>query len=200
MVQNILSNLKIFIAIPIFFLSINLSLGFYCGRGVKSIEGYVLGGRNFSTAALVSTVATCCTFILTAMKTNAGGRYDLILRCGLDPSALPLVSTTYFFLLRPRSFLKNSSVAEFSGKCYGAVRNMLRLTEVVVLILVLGRQCLVLTKKNISEIILFTEAFYLNAVASTLLKKIGDWKLLMLNYRIQTPEIAAHYFLDQKGG
>ena len=41
------------IAIVAVFLLLNLSVGLYYGRGVTSIADYALGGRNFSTAALV---------------------------------------------------------------------------------------------------------------------------------------------------
>lgn len=38
------------------FLLINLVIGLYHGRKVKTIEDYALGGRNFTTGALVSTI------------------------------------------------------------------------------------------------------------------------------------------------
>ena len=49
-------NFDIDIAIVIGFLVLNLSVGLYYGRGVRSIKDYALGGRNFSTSALVATI------------------------------------------------------------------------------------------------------------------------------------------------
>jgi Na+/proline symporter len=65
--------LDIDIVIFIAFLVINLFVGLAYGREVKTISDYSLGGRNFSTAALVSTiVATFVTgsaFFVTLSKT-----------------------------------------------------------------------------------------------------------------------------------
>ena len=61
------------IIIFITFLIINLIVGLAYGKEVKTISDYSLGGRNFSTAALVSTiVATFITgsgFFVTLSKT-----------------------------------------------------------------------------------------------------------------------------------
>jgi len=43
-------------AVFIVFLTLNLVVGLYYGRGVKNIKDYSLGNRNFSTGALVSTI------------------------------------------------------------------------------------------------------------------------------------------------
>ena len=51
--------MNIDIAIVVGFLVLNLGIGLYHGRGVKSIKDYALGDRNFSTSALgATTVAT----------------------------------------------------------------------------------------------------------------------------------------------
>ena len=44
------------IAIVVCFLFVNLAVGLYYGRRVTTIEDYALGGRNFSTGTLVSTI------------------------------------------------------------------------------------------------------------------------------------------------
>ena len=44
----------------IVFLTLNLVVGLYYGRGVKNIKDYSLGNRNFSTGALVSTIVSTC--------------------------------------------------------------------------------------------------------------------------------------------
>ena len=70
-------SLDIDIIIFIAFLVTNLVVGLAYGREVKTISDYSLGGRNFSTAALVSTiVATFITgsgFFITLSKTYSDG-------------------------------------------------------------------------------------------------------------------------------
>ena len=51
-------NFNIDIAIVVGFLIINLAVGLYFGRGVRNISDYALGGRNFSTGALVATIVS----------------------------------------------------------------------------------------------------------------------------------------------
>lgn len=123
---DLASYFNIDIAIVVSFLALNLAVGFYYGRNVKTIEDYALGGRNFSTAALVSTivatVVTGGTFIYTTSRTYEAGLYDLIPRCGL---ALSLVLTTYFFVPKMASFLGSLSVAEAMGKHYGNVARII---------------------------------------------------------------------------
>lgn len=61
------------------FLVINLAVGLFYGRGVKNIKDYALGGRNFTTAALVSTIvatwASGSGFFITMSKTYSDGLY-----------------------------------------------------------------------------------------------------------------------------
>ena len=44
------------IKVVIGFLLLNLGVGLYYGRRVKTIKDYALGGRDFSTGNLVSTI------------------------------------------------------------------------------------------------------------------------------------------------
>ena len=75
-------SLDIDIIIFIAFLVTNLVVGLAYGREVKTISDYSLGGRNFSTGALVSTiVATCVTgsgFFIILTKTYSYGLYYFI--------------------------------------------------------------------------------------------------------------------------
>ncbi|MGC0372433.1 MAG: hypothetical protein DGJ47_001146 [Rickettsiaceae bacterium] len=108
------------IAIVAAFLIINLGVGLYYGRDVKTIEDYATGNRNFSTAALVSTiVATAMTGSLFAAgisRTYTDGLYDFIPTCGV-PMSLFLLA--YFIIPKMKSFMKNISIAEAMGKRYG---------------------------------------------------------------------------------
>lgn len=49
-------DFNIDIAIVAGFLILTLVVGLYYGRGVRTVEDYALGGRSFSTEALVSTI------------------------------------------------------------------------------------------------------------------------------------------------
>jgi Na+/proline symporter/signal transduction histidine kinase len=112
--------MNIDIAIFIGFLAVNLVVGLRYGRDVKTIGDYALGGRNFSTAALVSTiVATWVSgsgFFLTLSNTYSDGLYYLIAACGMS---LSLIATAFIFVPRMHEFLGNTSVAEAMGNLYG---------------------------------------------------------------------------------
>ncbi|MGC0372051.1 MAG: hypothetical protein DGJ47_000756 [Rickettsiaceae bacterium] len=113
-------NFSIDIVIVISFLIINLGVGLYYGRGVKTVEDYATGGRNFSTAALVSTiVATTVTgslFMICVSRTYESGLYGFIPILGLSFSLLFLA---YFVIPKMKSFFGNISMAEAMGKHYG---------------------------------------------------------------------------------
>ncbi|MGC0372280.1 MAG: hypothetical protein DGJ47_000990 [Rickettsiaceae bacterium] len=108
------------ITIVIAFLVVNLGVGLYYGRDVKTIEDYATGGRNFSTAALVSTiVATSVTgslFAIGVSRTYSHGLYDLIPTCGM-PIARVLLAC--LIIPKMKSFFTNISMAEAMGKHYG---------------------------------------------------------------------------------
>ena len=101
-------------------MSVNLVVGLRYGRNVKTIKDYALGGRNFSTAALVSTiVATWVSgsgFFITLANTYSDGLYYLIASCGMS---LSLIVTACFLVPRMKEFLGNTSVAEAMGQLYG---------------------------------------------------------------------------------
>lgn len=112
--------MNIDIAIVAVFLFLNLSVGLYYGRGVTNIKEYALGDRNFTTAALVSTiVATAVTgsmFTIGICRTYTDGLYDLLPTCGI---ALSLCLSAAFIIPRMKSFLGSISIAEALGDRYG---------------------------------------------------------------------------------
>jgi Na+/proline symporter/signal transduction histidine kinase len=113
-------NFNIDIAIFIGFLAVNLFVGLSYGRGVKTIKDYALGGRNFSTAALVSTiVATAISgsgFFTVLSNTYSDGFYYLIPNLTM---AFSLIITAYFLVPRMGEFLGSISVADAMGGIYG---------------------------------------------------------------------------------
>ena len=48
--------MSIDVLIVIIFLIINLVVGLYYGRKVKTVKEYALGGRNFNTATIAATI------------------------------------------------------------------------------------------------------------------------------------------------
>ena len=108
------------ILIFIGFLIVNLIVGLAHSGKIKTINEYALGGRNFSTTALVATiVATCVTgsgFFIILTKTYSDGLYYLI------PNVFIIIQmfiTAYFLIPRMGEFLGNISVAEAMGDIYG---------------------------------------------------------------------------------
>lgn len=116
--MNISWNLDI--AIFFIFLALNLAVGLYHGRGVKTIEDYALGGRNFSTGALVSTIIATWIggdylFITLAEVYKTGLHYTI----GCLGMVACLFLNAYVFIPKMQEFLGSISVAESMGKLYG---------------------------------------------------------------------------------
>lgn len=95
------------IIIFIAFLVTNLLVGLKSGRKLKTIQDYALGGRNFSTGALVATIvatwASGSGLFVTLSNTYSDGLYYLI------PSicmSLSLVITAYFLVPRMGRILR----------------------------------------------------------------------------------------------
>ncbi len=107
-------------AIIIIFLSFNLIIGLYYGMGVENIKTYALGGRNFSTNALVATiVATSVTGSMFLSGLSRGytlGLYDVLPTCGY---AFSLMITAKFLIPKMQSFLGDISVADSMRRLYG---------------------------------------------------------------------------------
>ena len=108
------------VVIVVGFLLLNLAVGLYYGRGVKTIKEYALGSRNFSTGTLVSTIIATWIggdylFITLEEVYNTGLHYAI----GCLGMAFCLFITGYVFVPRMGEFLGNISVAEAMGNLYG---------------------------------------------------------------------------------
>jgi len=109
------------IAIFVGFLLVNLAVGLYYGRGVKTIKDYALGGRNFSTATIAATlVATWISgsaFLTDISEVYDNGLFYMIPGMFGDIFSWVLI----YFLIAPRTgkFLGSMSVAESMGNIYG---------------------------------------------------------------------------------
>jgi SSS family solute:Na+ symporter len=109
------------IAIVIIFLSLTLVIGMGHGKSVRSIKDYALGGRNFSTGALVATIvatyASGSGFFTTLTKTYTSGFYLLFASIGMG---LSMLITAYIFIPRMAEFMGKTSIAEAMGSVYGS--------------------------------------------------------------------------------
>lgn len=113
-----LTNLDIVIFAA--FLGLNIIVGLYYGRKVQTIKDYALGGRNFSTGALVSTIVATWIggdyLFITLSEVYTTGLHYAIACCGM---AICLLITGYIFAPRMGEFLGNISIAEAMGDLYG---------------------------------------------------------------------------------
>ncbi|HJK86556.1 MAG TPA: ATP-binding protein [Candidatus Megaira endosymbiont of Nemacystus decipiens] len=107
-------------AIVFAFLILTLVVGLGHGQNVKTVKDYALGGRSFSTAALVATIvatyASGSGFFINLSKTYSDGFYYLFASVGLGMSFFITA-----FILAPRmgEFLGKVSIAEAMGSFYG---------------------------------------------------------------------------------
>ena len=107
------------IAIFIIFLIANLFVGLAYGRGVKNIQDYALGGRNFSTGSLIATIVatfvTGSSFFVTIVNTYSDGiTYTIagIFYC------LQVLIVGLFLIPKMGEFMGALSVAEVMGNLY----------------------------------------------------------------------------------
>ena len=109
-------NFDINIAIVISFLILTLAVGLVHGQKVKNIKDYALGGRNFSTGALVATIvatyASGSGFFITLSKTYSDGFYYLFASIG---TGISLLITSLILVPRMGEFLGKVSIAEAMG-------------------------------------------------------------------------------------
>ncbi|WP_375319184.1 sodium:solute symporter family transporter [Candidatus Tisiphia endosymbiont of Oplodontha viridula] len=102
------------------FLIFTLVVGLFFSRGIKNINEYAIGNRNFSTSTITATlIATCIGggfFSGAVSESYKQGLYFIIPAIG-EPLALIIVG----YLLAPRmaEFLGNLSIAEAMGTLYG---------------------------------------------------------------------------------
>lgn len=112
--------MNIDLIIVIAFLTINLSVGLYYGRGIKTIKEYAIGDRNFSTATIAATIiATWISgsdFAVGISETYSEGIWYLVAGAG-DIFALLIIG--YIFGPRMKEFFGSLSVAESMGTLYG---------------------------------------------------------------------------------
>lgn len=118
-----LSNLiasNIDATIVVVFLVITLIVGLGHGQKVKNIKDYALGGRNFSTAALVATIvatwASGQAFFTILEETYNTGLYFIWSVMGY---ILCLLTIGLFLAPRLGEFLGKLSIAEAMGELYG---------------------------------------------------------------------------------
>lgn len=106
-------NLNLDTGIFLAFLTMNLVVGLYYGRGVKTVQDYALGGRNFSTGALVATlVATCASgsgFFTAISHTYSDGLHYVLTGFG---TAFSLYIIDVLFVPRMGEFLGKVDVVD----------------------------------------------------------------------------------------
>lgn len=111
------SNLDIIIVAG--FLTVNLIVGLLSGRGIKNIQQYSLGNRNFSTATIVATIAATwiggSNFSITIAETHKQGIFFLL--CSLA-EAVSFGLIAYFYAPRMAEFLGKLSIAEAMHSIY----------------------------------------------------------------------------------
>lgn len=102
------------------FLVLTVSAGLGHGKKVDGLAGYGLGGRNFSTAALVATIVATwvsgSSFFITLAYTYTNGLFDVIASLGM---AVSLFLTATVLVPRMGEFLGHLSVAQSMGGLYG---------------------------------------------------------------------------------
>ena len=114
---NMQLNLDVIIIVG--FLIVNLIIGLFSGRGIKTIKEYAIGNRNFSTATIVATILATwiagSSFSILSFETFDQGLYIAV------PSLFEAASfflIAYFLAPRMGEFLGSLSVAEAMGNLY----------------------------------------------------------------------------------
>ena len=102
------------------FLVLNLVVGLYYGRNVKTLREYAIGDKNFSTFTIVSTIVSTWTtgslLYFALSKTYTEGFYFLIT---LISHVIYIILVQSVFLIRMGEFMNHLSVAESMGTLYG---------------------------------------------------------------------------------
>lgn len=102
------------------FLALNIVFGLISSRGITTIHQYALGGRNFSTSAIVSTlVATWIGggfFVENIIENYTHGLYYFFTSLA---QVLCFLIIGYFFIPRMSEFLGKLTIAEVMGELYG---------------------------------------------------------------------------------
>ncbi len=94
------------------FLALNLAVGLYYGRSVKTFRDYALGGQNFPTPVLTASICATllsASYFINALENSYTRGVDSVLNRLFYPVAL--LSTGYFFVVRIRGFLGDNTIA-----------------------------------------------------------------------------------------
>lgn len=113
-------NINIDSAIFIGFLIVNLAVGIFYGRGIKTIKEYAIGNRNFSTATLAATItATWISGSFFTISVSETYKEGLWFFCASLGEVAALSITAIFLAPRIKEFFESLSVAEVMGNLYG---------------------------------------------------------------------------------
>ena len=104
------------------FLATNLIIGLAAGRRVKTLRGYSIGSKDFSTASVTSTIVATWVgggFLFYALANiyTTGLQFIIVTMGG----TICLLFTGQVLAVRMGEFLNNLSVAEAMGDLYGQV-------------------------------------------------------------------------------
>ena len=109
------------LTIFIVFITATLAIGLFYGRGITTLSDYALGGRNFSTATLATTlVATWISgsaFLTDVSEAYTGGLFYMV--PGMLGDIFSWIIICYFLAPRMGEFLGALSIADALGNIYG---------------------------------------------------------------------------------
>lgn len=113
-------NWNLDIIILTLFLSVNLIIGLFYSKNIKTIREYAIGNRNFSTGTLATTIIATYigggAFSLTVSKTYSDGLFFTFLNLG---EIFAFLSVVYILAPRMSEFLGTLSIAEAMGNMFG---------------------------------------------------------------------------------
>ena len=102
------------------YLVVTLFVGFYYGRGVKTVRDYAIGDRNFSTTTLVMTMAaTWISGSGTLTRTTEAFKIGIAHSFCLSSMAIAALITAYILAPRMYKFFNLISVGEIMQELYG---------------------------------------------------------------------------------
>lgn len=146
------------------FLLLNLLVGLYYGRNVKTVKNYALGERNFSTSAIVATIVATWisggSFSFYMAETYMQGLRFVL---AIIADALSFLIIAYIFIPRMQHLLGKLSVAEVMGDLYG--KNIRIITAITGFIGTIG--ALAIQFKIFSEVLKYF--FAISAMYSTII-------------------------------
>jgi Na+/proline symporter/signal transduction histidine kinase/ActR/RegA family two-component response regulator len=108
------------VAIVVVYLLGTLVVGYRYGKGVKTIQDYALGGRNFNTATLAATISATTIgagWFVSAVENSYRDGFWYFFAC--FGSVVDLLVTGYIFAPRMVDCFGKLSIAEVMGDLYG---------------------------------------------------------------------------------